>query len=114
MLNSKENDLDQSRSFFHFRLASTRAMVRELISNLVADVAYGSTKELLRAMLAASFTTLLLATRPAANNQRSWRETLRLLRERRWMDLVKFAGAIAILMLFILVFFDVICACVQH
>ena len=38
----------------------------------------------------------------------------RLLRERRWMDLVKFAGAIAILMLFILVFFDVICACVQH
>ena len=68
---------------------------RATLSNLVADVAYGSTKELLRALLAASMTTLLFATRPqgAANSwKRAWRTY-------RWIELLKLCGSLALVLL---------------
>ena len=68
--------------------------LRDLAANLVSDVLYGSTKELLRALLAASFTTLLLATRP--NSPNSW---VRAWHTWRWREILKFISSLALLAL---------------
>ena len=67
---------------------------RTTLSSLVSDVVYGSTKEFLRALLAASFTTLLLASRPSGGNPwwRAWRTY-------RWRELLKVVQALAIVAL---------------
>ena len=66
----------------------------DLARNLVSDVAYGSTKELLRATLAASLTTLLLASKPSSPN--AWWRTWRTI---RWQELIKLLGSFALLAL---------------